>query len=42
VLCCDDDEFLDHEQGIPHFKGYPGRLLKTEMPVAFKDVQEAS
>ena len=23
VLCSDDDEFLDHEQGIPHFKGFP-------------------
>ncbi|MBT6244022.1 MAG: molybdopterin-dependent oxidoreductase, partial [Gammaproteobacteria bacterium] len=42
VLCSDDDEFLDHEQGIPHFKGYPGRLVKTEMPEVFKDVQGAS
>lgn len=32
VLCSDDDEFLDHEQGIPHFKGYPGRVVKTEKP----------
>jgi anaerobic selenocysteine-containing dehydrogenase len=32
VLCSDDDEFLDHEQGIPHFKGYPGRLVKVEKP----------
>ncbi len=32
VLCSDDDEFLDHEQGIPHFKGYPGRVVKVEKP----------
>ena len=32
VLCSDDDEFLDHEQGIPHFKGYPGRLVKVAKP----------
>jgi anaerobic selenocysteine-containing dehydrogenase len=32
VLCSDDDEFLDYEQGIPHFKGYPGRLVKVEKP----------
>jgi anaerobic selenocysteine-containing dehydrogenase len=41
VLCSDDDEFLDLEQGIPHFKGYPGRLVKTEMPEVFKEVQAA-
>jgi anaerobic selenocysteine-containing dehydrogenase len=33
VLCSDDDEFLDYEQGIPHFKGYPGRVVKIEKPV---------
>ena len=32
VLCSDDDEFLDREQGIPHFKGYPGRVVKVEKP----------
>jgi len=32
VLCSDDDEFLDQEQGIPHFKGYPGRLEKVAKP----------
>ena len=42
VLCSDDDEFLDREQGIPHFKGYPGRLVKTEMPAVFEQWQEAS
>ncbi len=35
VLCSDDDEFLDHEQGIPHFKGYPGRVVKIEKPAEF-------
>ena len=42
VLCADDDEFLDHEQGIPHFKGYPGRISKTVRPAIFDDVAEAS
>lgn len=32
VLCPDDPEFLDHEQGIPHFKGFPGRLVKLDAP----------
>ena len=32
VLCPDDDEHLDYEQGTPHFKGYPGRLVPTEAP----------
>jgi anaerobic selenocysteine-containing dehydrogenase len=32
VLCPDDDEFLDYEQGIPHFKGFPGRLVKIDTP----------
>ena len=41
VLCADDDEFLDHEQGIPHFKGYPGRLVKTEKPALFDEVMAA-
>ena len=34
VLCSDDDEFLDHEQGIPHFKGFPGRVVKATKPEA--------
>jgi len=34
VLCSDDDEFLDHEQGIPHFKGFPGRVVKATKPGA--------
>ncbi len=32
VLCTDDDEFLDDEQGVPHFKGFPGRVVKVEAP----------
>lgn len=32
VLCADADEFLDYEQGIPHFKGFPGRLTKIAAP----------
>ena len=32
VLCPDDPEHLDHEQGIPHFKGFPGRLRKIDGP----------
>ncbi|MEM7100480.1 MAG: molybdopterin-dependent oxidoreductase [Pseudomonadota bacterium] len=35
VLCSDEDEFLDYEQGIPHFKGYPGRVVKVEKPAEF-------
>ena len=34
VLCPDDPEHLDHEQGIPHFKGFPGRLRKVDGPPA--------
>lgn len=34
VLCPDSDEFLDHEQGIPHFKGFPGRVTKRDTPPA--------
>ncbi|MCG8592625.1 MAG: molybdopterin-dependent oxidoreductase [Proteobacteria bacterium] len=32
VLTIDTDELLDHEQGIPHFKGYPGRLVPCDPP----------
>ncbi len=30
VLCDDADEVLDHEQGVPHFKGFPGRVTKLD------------
>jgi hypothetical protein len=26
MLCPDDEDFLDREQGIPHLKGLPCRL----------------
>ena len=29
LLCRDDEDFLDMEQGIPHLKGVPCRILKT-------------
>jgi anaerobic selenocysteine-containing dehydrogenase len=32
VLTGDTDDLLDHEQGIPHFKGYPGRLVASGPP----------
>ncbi len=32
VLTVDTDELLDREQGIPHFKGYPGRLVPCDPP----------
>ena len=32
VLCADSDEWLDHEQGVPHFKGFPGKVEKTDKP----------
>ena len=32
VLCPDSDEYLDYEQGIPHFKGFPGRVTKRDAP----------
>ena len=34
VLCSDAPEFLDHEQGVPHFKGFPGRVTRTEPPAS--------
>ena len=37
VLCDDSDEWLDHEQGVPHFKGFPAKVAKAERPAAFDD-----
>ncbi|MFT5210658.1 MAG: hypothetical protein ACI9CE_002385 [Flavobacterium sp.] len=34
ALCPDDPESLDYKQGIPHFKGFPGRVVKWEHPPA--------
>tara|TARA_B100000427_G_C15044896_1_gene392873 strand:- start:126 stop:458 length:333 start_codon:yes stop_codon:yes gene_type:complete len=30
VLCPDEPEMLDHEQGIPHFKGFPGKVTRLD------------
>ena len=38
VLCSDGDEFLDYEQGTPHFKGYPGRLVPIEPPTEMSTI----
>ena len=37
VLCSDEDEFLDYEQGVPHFKGFPGRVTKSSLPRALEN-----
>jgi hypothetical protein len=39
VLCPDDPEHLDYEQGIPHFKGFPGRIVKLDEPPAGMSAQ---
>ena len=28
MLCPDDEDYLDREQGIPHLKGLPCRIVK--------------
>ena len=38
VLCADDDAHLDHEQGTPHFKGYPGRLVRIDAPAGMSAI----
>ena len=38
VLCSDEAEFLDFEQGVPHFKGFPGRIVRTEAPKSLPDM----
>ena len=37
VLTVDTDDLLDHEQGIPHFKGYPGRLVPCDPPAGMSN-----
>ncbi len=37
VLCSDDEGLIDYEQGIPHFKGFPGRVVAAEMPKALRE-----
>lgn len=34
----DDDQFLDDEQGVPHFKGFPGRLSRVEAPANMSEM----
>lgn len=41
VLCSDEDEWLDHEQGVPHFKGFPGKLEPTQQPAQLTRTQPA-
>ena len=41
VLCSDEDEWLDHEQGVPHFKGFPGKLEKAEQPAQLHRTQSS-
>lgn len=36
MMCSDDNEYLDHEQGVPHFKGFPARIEKVEAPQALR------
>jgi anaerobic selenocysteine-containing dehydrogenase len=38
VLCGDNDDLLDREQGIPHFKGYPGRLTPIDPPTGMSQI----
>ena len=38
VLCGDSDDLLDREQGIPHFKGYPGRLTPIDPPTGMSQI----
>jgi anaerobic selenocysteine-containing dehydrogenase len=30
MLVADSPEYLDAEQGVPHFKGFPGRVIRLE------------
>ena len=42
VLCSDAPEFLDYEQGIPHFKGFPGRVTRAEPPPSLPQMARGS
>ena len=35
MLCSDKTEYLDFEQGIPNFKGFPDRIVHAEEPENF-------
>lgn len=32
MMCADDNEHLDYEQGVPHFKGFAARIEKSTKP----------
>ncbi len=34
MMCSDENEYLDREQGVPHFKGFAARIEKTTAPPA--------
>jgi anaerobic selenocysteine-containing dehydrogenase len=38
MLVGDDAELLDAEQGVPHFKGFPGRVVRLDRPPALPGV----
>jgi hypothetical protein len=38
VLCDDADEHLDVEQGVPHFKGFAGRLVPCDPPAGMSTI----
>lgn len=38
MITSDEHEFLDREQGIPHLKGIPCRILKVDQPIAFTEL----
>jgi anaerobic selenocysteine-containing dehydrogenase len=41
-LCRDDDDFLDREQGIPHIKGIPCRVVSLMSPSGDAEIVDAS
>ena len=36
MMCSDDNAYLDREQGVPHFKGFAGRIQKVDAPESLK------
>jgi len=37
VLCSDEKGMLDYKQGVPHFKGFPGKLATSKRPADIAD-----
>ncbi|MEM1433782.1 MAG: molybdopterin-dependent oxidoreductase [Pseudomonadota bacterium] len=37
TMCSDEDDYLDREQGVPHFKGFAARIEKTDAPAALQE-----